>query len=577
MAHVERLRRAGGRLGRFGSALVRDVRSIPNVWATILLGGLLWGHAVSLVVLSFLVMGFFVRVLRYIPPSTTSEDVTPRPSDPPQFDRWLALLLDGVRAYVIWTAYVLIAFSGYIALFDSDGGGALLLAIFNSLLGNVSFLLELYASLNGGFALPDPVTWASLVDPTILGLLFALYVGPAALLNFAARGTIADGFSFSDLGPILRSPTYARNWVVFVLAWGTGSFTLLSPSHLIASYFVPMDVPTLVEAVRESIELFRGFVSFAIFLLGYTALGRVPVPPSDKFSIGEYLRSRLDSDAVTLVGRSVRSGQTLLVATLLAAFWSVPAITLLMGYVARLVRVNGSSADPTIPSFGSLRTLVADGVRTVGLWAVFGVPPLVFLFIWNSRNPWPNPVVGNVLTGLPAFVVGAWYLGRDVYMLMIDVWPSWFSRTPIHPQVALVAFTVLSLLATYLYPAAVVLVGRSRDIRSGLSPRRLVDSAGTAAYAGAWLHAMASFTLGTALLLAWNAWRERPERQLVADATPLFRVGDFPLISVPTDVGIQSSFLLLLVGAGNVLLLLWAYFVVAVAIPDSEDTRTRTS
>ncbi|QLG28410.1 DUF4013 domain-containing protein [Halorarum halophilum] len=562
---------AGTTLRQFASTLAQDVRSIPNIGPTLLLGGLLWGYAVWLVIPSFLVMGFFVRILRYVPPSAPGEDVTPHPSDTPRFDRWVALVFDGVRAYVIWTVYILVAFAGYLSIFESESSSALLLAIFSSLLGNVSFLLQLYTALDIGISAPGQVTAGVLVDPALLGLLFAMYVGPAALLNFAARGTLSDGFSFSDLSPILRSLTYARNWIVFVLTWFVGTLVLLMPSQLVASVLVPVDVPILVEAVRESLELLRGFLSFAIFLVGYAALGRVSVPPRDKFSLGDHLHSRLDSEVVTFVSQNIRSGQTILVAVLLGAFWSVPSVVLLMGYVAGLVRANDSSTNTTIPSFGPLWGLIADGVRAIGLWVVYGLPPLLFLFIWNSQNSWPHAVVGNVLTGVPAFVVGSWYLARNIYNLLIAVWPAWLSRTPIDPFLALIAFATLSLLATYLYPAALVLVARTRDLRRGFSPHHLADAAGTLRYARAWLRAIVSLALGTMLLLAWNYWRERPERSEIHDTMSIIQVGEFSLINVPTEVGIMSSLVLLLVATGNVLLLLWAYYGVAMAIPGSRD------
>lgn len=569
--------RVGSDFGRFVSTLARDIRSIPHIGPTILLGGLLWGYAVWLVVLSFLVMGFFVRILGYIPPSSTERDVTPRPVDPPAFDHWLALLFDGVRAYVIWTTYILVGFAGYLSVFESDSSSVLLLAILRSLLGNVSFLLEIFTALNGDVAASGPVTAGVLIDPALLGLVVAVYVGPAALLNFAARGTLSDGFSFSDLGPILRSPTYVRNWVVFVLAWVVGTLVLFMPSQSVALLLVPVDVAILVEAVRESIELLRGFLSFAIFLLGYAALGRVSVPPRDNISFGEHLKTRLDSDMAAFIGRSLRSGQTLLIAALLASFWSLPSVVLLMGYVTVLVRVNEPSTDATFPSFGSLRALVGDGLRAIGLWIVYGFPPLVFLSVWHLSNPWPNAVAGNVLTGLPAFVVGSWYLGRDVFNGIIEVGLTQLLGTAFDPQLALIAFVVLSLLATYLYPAALVIVARSRDLRSGLSPYRLIDSTGTLMYARAWLRAVASLTLGSALLLAWNYWRVQPAREPLRDTTSLFQVGDFSLITFPTEIGIQSSLFLFLVATGNVLLLFQAYYGLAMAIPGSQNTEMRES
>lgn len=179
-------------------------------------------------------------------------------------------------------------------------------------------------------------------------------------------------------------------------------------------------------------------------------------------------------------------------------------------------------------------------------------------------------MVSNILTGLPAFPVGSWYLSRNVYNLMIDAGLTEFLKGSIDPQIAIVTFVILTLLALYLYPAALILIARSQNLRDGLSLRHLVNSTARLEYVRAWLQAIVSLALGSALLLAWNYWRSQPTREPIRGTTTFLEIGDFSLITFPTTIGIQSSLLLFLVGTGNVLLLLRAYYRLAMAIPDSQ-------
>jgi hypothetical protein len=528
--------------------VIRYVRSLPELGPTLLLGGLLWAYGVWIIVPGILVMGYFVRVLRDVPPSPGAEDITPRPAVAPRFDNWIGLFVDGVKLYAIWIVYLFLAFSATLPYGDSGESTTIFLILLRTLLGNVGFLVRVWAAFGAEEFATAPVVGVSLDFPAVLLFAVAMYVAPAALLNFAARGRLRDGFEFDEIRAILASPTYAGRWVVFLSVWLVSSFVLYLPSAEVVGLFVPTGFPMVAEVLRESIELLRGLVSFALLLSGYVALGRVAVPPKKNVSLGTLTDVVLGTRLASLVQRRTQFGQTILVASLLGVFWSIPAVVVLTGYLVRFIRTVVTDDAP--PQFDRLDELVLDGFRALGLWVIYMTLPLFLLVNW-----WTNTTVDvrllTAFTGVPGAVVGAWYVGRDYFNSIASV--SAVSTLLDPPFVSVLGVLCL---AIYLYPAALVRIAYEGHFSAGLHLRSLVVHVLRRSYAMAWLRGMIQLGSGVAISLSWNWWRVG---QGGFDTDTLVSVGGLNLVNVPTGLGIVSSLYLFVVSVVVVLLVFRAY------------------
>lgn len=160
---------------------------------TVVVGGLLalFGF---LLVPAFLVMGYLMRVLR----ATMRGD-----EDPPAFDDWGDLAVDGLKAFVVTVVYSFVpgvvmaaAFAFGFAGFASGGDAA-------ALAGGLVLLV-------GGLV------------AALLGLA-AAYVVPAALLNYAEENRLGAGFAFGEIYATLTDRAYATAFgYAFVVLLGAG-------------------------------------------------------------------------------------------------------------------------------------------------------------------------------------------------------------------------------------------------------------------------------------------------------------------------------------------------------------------
>jgi hypothetical protein len=156
---------------------------------TVVIGGFLT-LLVVFVVPTILVAGYLVRVLR----ATMHGDETP-----PRFDDWGSLAGDGVRAFAIALVYGLVP----------------------------GVVIAVTAVLAGIAAGPGPRFGLIVGAVTLVGALFVLgllaaYVTPAAVANYAERGSVRAGFAVDGLRPVLTSGTYATAWATgFVVVFGT--------------------------------------------------------------------------------------------------------------------------------------------------------------------------------------------------------------------------------------------------------------------------------------------------------------------------------------------------------------------
>ncbi|MFB6107047.1 MAG: DUF4013 domain-containing protein, partial [Halobacteriaceae archaeon] len=140
------------------------------------------------------VMGYLLRVLR----ETYDDHV----DEPPVFEEWETLFVDGIKVLVVSFVYNLVP---AIILFVFAGGAVVGLATGDTGAAGLGI-----ASLFGGFVLAG-----------IVGLVL-FYILPAGLVNMGRTGRLGSAFAFSELRPVLFNGDYAMNWLmsiaVFIIA-----------------------------------------------------------------------------------------------------------------------------------------------------------------------------------------------------------------------------------------------------------------------------------------------------------------------------------------------------------------------
>lgn len=179
---------------------------------TILIGGVL-GMLAFLVVPAFLVLGYLVRLLR----SAMAGE-----AEPPVFDDWGDLLVDGLKAFVVGLGYVIVP-----------------AIVFGLSVGTVAVTAVVTGDVGPGTIAGSVVGF--LVSFVLL--LLAWYVVPAALANAAREDRIAAGFAWADLRPVLFSSTYATAWLLslglfIAAAIVVGLLNVLPPLGFVAGAFV---------------------------------------------------------------------------------------------------------------------------------------------------------------------------------------------------------------------------------------------------------------------------------------------------------------------------------------------------
>lgn len=163
--------------------MLEDSLSYPTTGesglARILIGGVL-GVLSILLFPSFIVYGYMVRAM-----AASSRDV----AEPPAFEDWGGLFVDGVKAAVVGIAYSLVP----IVLMLLTVG---MLSAGSSAGGNAGGLLAGF----GAFGLF-----------VVVLLIFAIqYVLPAALTNLGREGNLGAAFDFDTLKPVLTSGEYIK-------------------------------------------------------------------------------------------------------------------------------------------------------------------------------------------------------------------------------------------------------------------------------------------------------------------------------------------------------------------------------
>ena len=153
---------------------------------TVLIGGVL-SLLSFLVIPAILVYGYLVQAVRERADGATQ---------PPAFEDWGELLVDGVKAWVIGIVYMLVP----LVVFGVTVGGSLFAMATGTRAGAGAGL----AGLFGGLAISF-----------VLSLVFG-YVATAAIIHFACTGEFGAGFDFGTLRKLVMSTEYATPWLVSI-------------------------------------------------------------------------------------------------------------------------------------------------------------------------------------------------------------------------------------------------------------------------------------------------------------------------------------------------------------------------
>lgn len=208
-------------------------RNSDSAIKTIAIGGVLLFLS-FLVVPTFFVFGYVVRVLR---------NVMDGIEEPPAFDEWGELGMDGLKAVAIGFAYSLVptalvlvtVVAGGISLgFSGPGSG-----------GRTAFVL---------------IALMAVLASVVVSLLLA-YVLPAAIVAWVRTDSLAAAFSPDELRGLVFSKTYATGWAVaFGIILLAGVVTGLLSSVLVGGLLAPFvtfyanvaGVHAIGSAVREA-------------------------------------------------------------------------------------------------------------------------------------------------------------------------------------------------------------------------------------------------------------------------------------------------------------------------------------
>lgn len=153
---------------------------------TLVVGGVLVFFGFLLVPL-FVAYGYVVRAMRH------SLDMEP---EPPVFEDWGELLVDGAKAMVIGLAYMLVPL---IVAGLTIGGSIAAMATGNEAAAAAGF---------GGL-------WIGFLLSGILALAFG-YLAVVALVNFADAGRFGAGFEFETIRTVALDREFAMAWLVSI-------------------------------------------------------------------------------------------------------------------------------------------------------------------------------------------------------------------------------------------------------------------------------------------------------------------------------------------------------------------------
>ncbi|GAA0544812.1 DUF4013 domain-containing protein [Halorubrum ejinorense] len=182
-------------------ASLNYLRDGDDALVTVLIGGVLL-LASPLLIPAFAVLGYVVRVLR----RTADGD-----DEPPVFDAWGELLVDGLKAFAVTFVYSLLPLAIVV------GAGALSLGAFVVVPGGESVGA-------GTVAVGLIVLVGGLL--ALLVSLVGLYVTPAAIAAVADSGKVGDGFALGTLWGVVSKRAYATGWLTAAVVTLAGALAV---------------------------------------------------------------------------------------------------------------------------------------------------------------------------------------------------------------------------------------------------------------------------------------------------------------------------------------------------------------
>ncbi|MFB6113218.1 MAG: DUF4013 domain-containing protein [Halodesulfurarchaeum sp.] len=195
---------------------------------TILIGGILMFFGFLIIPL-VLINGYGIRVIR-----TRLEGR----SDPPVFDDWESLFVDGLKAFVIGLVYMIVPIVV---------GAATVGTAFVAMAGSPRMGAAALTGMVGGLGI------------TFLLFLVFGYVAVAAVINFAAEEDFSAGFAFEDIKELGMNPEYA-------VAWGISVVVLLVANVVSGALNV---IPLLGAVAAAFVYFYAEVVAADIWVEGY--------------------------------------------------------------------------------------------------------------------------------------------------------------------------------------------------------------------------------------------------------------------------------------------------------------------
>ncbi|WP_433634025.1 DUF4013 domain-containing protein [Halomicrococcus sp. NG-SE-24] len=558
-------------------------RSLPELTTTVLLGGLLWGYGIWLVLPSVFVMGIYIRILQ------NTSGISAADPQEPSFTNWPQLLSIGAKSYIIWFTYLAIALVGSLPASTSNRQSAeLFLALFSSLAGASQFQLLANITNTGETALRESIAFSSIVSPKALLFLIGMYIAPAAMIAFSEENSLRAGFDFSEIKSILEREYYAKHWVLFMLFWLLSTITLWSHTGLLES----STQPVLIGLLRESIEFLRGFLSFIILSMGYIILGQSRAHDTER-TVGDIGMEYLASNRFTqLVQKSDRVSRTFLIGVVLTVFHSLPSALFLSGYIAQLLRTVLKDEDQ-LPTFKNWRQILRDGSIVFGVWSVFGFLSAFFLGFLTLYTPSsvedlsiefrPGEQIdfGDLIT-TATFTIGspidAPTMARDLYSFFwFDLQDMVGSYIPIvnrtvpavlvdHWWIFLLPVLLSYFTLWYFLPIILCIYVSDTDIPVYRAPIEIKKVSMSRVYFSNWLIAASYWLLIAFLFQVWNWWRVAPVRAEKSDTVPIISFKGFSLLEVPSNLGLQSSFLLFIISIPIFFLIIESYLKIGYGV-----------
>jgi len=187
-------------------------RNSDSALKNVAIGGMLI-FASFLFVPTFFVLGYVVRALRNIMNGV---------EEPPAFDGWGELFVDGLKTFAIGFVYSLVpAVFVLVTLFASGAS------------------LGLSGSGNGGSIVAVLLALVAVLATVVVSLLLA-YLLPAAIVSWVRTDSLSAAFSPGELRVLAFSRTYATGWAVaFGIGLLAGIVSGILSSVLIGGLLVP--------------------------------------------------------------------------------------------------------------------------------------------------------------------------------------------------------------------------------------------------------------------------------------------------------------------------------------------------